>query len=72
MRLALGLISVAAALAAAGTAAAAGASVEIRDAVARVTVVPEDRADVKVEMLTVNKALPLDVRTNGGDVVIDG
>src|ERR1700742_115295 len=72
MRLALGLISVAAALAAAGTAAAAGASVEIRDAVARVTVVPEDRADVKVEMLTTNPSLPLEVRTNGSMTVISG
>ena len=28
--------------------------------------IPEDRADVKVEMLTTNAALPLEVRTEGG------
>ena len=33
---------------------AAAPSVEIRDAVARVTVIPEDRADIKVEFLTTN------------------
>jgi hypothetical protein len=71
MRLALGLISAAAALAAAGAAAAAP-SVEIRDAVARVTVIPEDRTDVKVEMLTTNASLPLEVRTSGSTTVISG
>jgi hypothetical protein len=71
MRLAIGLISAAAALCAAG-AAAAGPSVEIRDAVARVTVVPEDRTDVKVEMLTTNASLPLEVRTSGSETVISG
>ena len=53
-------------------AAAAGPTVEIRDAVARVTIVPEDRADVKVEMLTTNASLPLDVRTSGSATVITG
>src|SRR5579859_1261932 len=72
MRLAIALVSAAAALAAAGTAAAAGPSVEIRDAIARVTVVPEDRADVKVEMLTTNASLPLVVRTNGATTIVDG
>jgi hypothetical protein len=71
MRLATGIICAAAALAAAGAAAAAP-SVEIRDAIARVTIVPEDRADVKVEMLTTNAALPLEVRTSGSMTVIDG
>jgi hypothetical protein len=71
MRLAIALTSAAVALAAAG-AAFAGPSVEIRDAVARVTVIPEDRADVKVEMLTTNAALPLEVHTSGGVTVIDG
>ena len=64
MRLAIAIAAAAAALAAAGAAAAAP-SVEIRDAVARVTVIPEDRADVKVEMLTTNASLPLEVRTMG-------
>jgi hypothetical protein len=58
-------------LAAAGAAAAAP-SVEIRDAVARVTVIPEDRADIKVEMLTVNRALPLEVNAEGDHTVISG
>jgi hypothetical protein len=74
MRLTLALLSVAAAatvLGAAGAAAAAP-SVEIRDAVARVTVIPEDRSDVKVEMLTTNPSLPLEVRTVGTTTVIDG
>ena len=71
MRLAIGLISAAAALCAA-SAAAAAPSVEIRDAVARVTVVPEDRADVKVEMLTTNASLPLAVRVSGSTTIIDG
>jgi hypothetical protein len=53
-------------------AAAAAPSVEIRDAVVRVTVVPEDRADVKVEMVTTNASLPLEVRTVGGQTVIAG
>ena len=71
MRLA---IAIAAAVAAASTAgaAAAGPSVEIRDAVARVIVIPEDRTDVKVEMLTTNRDLPLEVRTSGSETVIDG
>jgi hypothetical protein len=71
MRLAIGLICAAATLGSAG-AAAAGPSVDIRDAVARVTVIPEDRADVKVEMLTTNASLPLEVRTSGSTTVIDG
>jgi hypothetical protein len=71
MRLAIAIAAAAATVCAAG-AAAAGPSVEIRDAVARVTVIPEDRADVKVEFLTINRALPLEVRTNGGETIIDG
>lgn len=71
MRLAIAIAAAAGALAAAG-AASAGPSVEVRDAVARVTVVPEDRADIKVEMLTTNASLPLEVRTVGSQTVIDG
>jgi len=64
-------------LLAAGAAMAAGsaqaASVEIRDAVARVTVVPEDRSDVKVEVLKPNSRVPLTVRTvPGGRTIVDG
>eukprot|EP01030_Chromulinospumella_sphaerica_P025847 gene25847-26012_t len=45
-----------------GATAAQAASVEFKDAVARVVVIPEDRADVKVEFLTTNPGLPLTVR----------
>jgi hypothetical protein len=66
-------IALAATLVTVATAGAANAaSVEIRDAVARVTVIPEDRNDVKVEFLTTNSDLPLQVRTVGGETVIDG
>jgi len=53
-------------------AAAADPSVKIKDAVARVVVVPEARGDVKVEFLTTNKSLPLNIRQNGSDVTVDG
>ncbi|HEX2560206.1 GIN domain-containing protein [Phenylobacterium sp.] len=62
--------AVLAASAAAG--AAQAASVEIRDAVARVVVSPESRADVVVEVLTRNERLPLEVRQVGDRVLIDG
>lgn len=71
MRTAIALAAAAIGLGAAG-AAAAGPSVEIRDAVARVTIVPEDRPDVKVEMLSTNPSLPLEVRTSGSTTVISG
>ena len=70
MRTSIALVAAAAALFNAG--AASAASVEIRDAVARVTVIPEDRNDVRVEFLTTNADLPLMVRTAGGVTVIDG
>jgi hypothetical protein len=72
MRLALAIAAAATALAAADAAAAASSSVEFRDAIVRVTVIPEDRADVKVEMLTTNAALPIEVRTAGSRTVISG
>jgi hypothetical protein len=71
MRLAIAIAAAATTLVAAGTASAAP-SVEIRDAVARVTVMPGDRADIKVEMLTTNGRLPLEVRTMGSETVISG
>ena len=61
-----------AAVALMGGAAAAAPSVQIKDAVARVTVIPENRADVKVEFLTRNPALPLVVTRIGDKTVIDG
>jgi hypothetical protein len=70
MRASIALVAALAAIATAGSAGAA--SVDIRDAVARVTVIPEDRNDVKVEFLTTNADLPLQVRTIGGETIIDG
>lgn len=55
-----------------GATGAQAASVEIKDAVARVVVIPENRADVKVEFLTTNPGLPLTVRTEGDKTVVDG
>jgi hypothetical protein len=71
MRLAIALVAAATTLVISGAAAAAP-SVEIKDAVARVTVVPEDRSDVKVEMITTNGSLPIEVRTVGSQTVISG
>lgn len=70
MRRLIASFAVVAAAAFATTAQAA--SVEIRDAVARVVVSPESRADVAVEILTRNGRLPLEVRQTGDRVVIDG
>ena len=52
--------------------AAQAASVEVKDAVARVTVIPENRSDIKVEFLTSNPALPLEIRTFAGRTIVDG
>lgn len=52
--------------------AAQAATVEVRDAVARVIVAPEARSDIRVEMLTTNPSLPLTVRTRDEAVIIDG
>ena len=62
----------AAAAVACSASAAGAASVDIRDAVARVTVVPEDRADIKVEIIAPNARLPLSVRTFGDQTIVDG
>lgn len=53
-------------------AASAAPSLKVKDAVARVVIIPENRTDVKVEFLTTNAALPLTVRQNGDQVVVDG
>jgi hypothetical protein len=71
MRALLILAAGAAALGFAGAAAAAP-SVKIKDAVVRVVVIPEARADVKVEFLTTNKSLPLTIRQNGAETIVDG
>lgn len=75
MRATTTLAVLAAAVSAAGAiggAAQAEPSVKIKDAVARVVIIPEDRPDVKVEFLTTNASLPLTVRRDGDDVIVDG
>lgn len=52
--------------------AAQAAEVKVRDAVARVVVVPEDRQDIRVDILSTNPSLPLQVRTDGDNVIVDG
>lgn len=69
MRFQIMLLAAAAAMTAG---AAQAASVELRDAVARVTVVPEDRSDVKVEITRQNAELPLSISTSGDRTIIDG
>lgn len=64
---------IALALAAVGLAGGAqAATVEVQDAVARVIVIPEARQDVKVEFLTTHPELPLQIRTRGDQVIVDG
>lgn len=70
MRVSMAILAAAAAMTAAG--AANAAAIEVRDAVARVTVIPEDRSDVKVEFLRTHDKLPLTVRTENGKTIIDG
>ena len=69
MRLPMIILGLGAGLA---TSAAHAQSVEIKDAVVRDTVIPEARSDIKVEFLSSHPQLPLQVRTAGGKVVIDG
>jgi hypothetical protein len=52
--------------------AASAASVEVKDAVARVTVIPENRTDIKVDIIQANSQLPLEVRTFAGRTIVDG
>ncbi len=70
MRISLMLAATAAAALAAG--AAGAASVEVKDAVARVTVIPENRTDIKVDIIQANPQLPLEVRTFAGRTIVDG
>src|SRR5260370_327232 len=73
MRTVLMLAAAGAALFAAGAASAASAaSVEVKDAVARVTVIRENRTDVKVEVIQANPRLPIEVRSLGGETIVDG
>jgi hypothetical protein len=56
----------------AATGAAAAPSVEIDNAVARVTVSPEPRPDVRVDVIRANPRLPLRVWSFAGKTYIDG
>ena len=51
---------------------ASAASVEVKNAAARVSVIPEARSDIKVEMVTTNPKLALEVRSQGDRVIVDG
>ena len=55
-----------------GSSALAEPAVSIRDAAVRVTVIPEDRQDVKVQLVTTNAALPLEVRGELDHVIVEG
>jgi len=61
-----------AAVAALSAGAAQAASIEVKDAVARVTVVPENRSDIKVEIISPNPRVPLSIRTLGDRTIVDG
>lgn len=65
-------ILIVAGAAAAACNAANAATAEIRDAAARVTVIPEARSDIKVEMLSTNPKLPLRVQVSEDRTIIDG
>jgi len=70
MRRSIALVGALTSLAAAG--AASAASVAVKDAVARVTVIPETRSDVKVEIIATNPKLQLKIRSFGGRTIVDG
>jgi hypothetical protein len=70
MGLRIALLAAAAAALTAG--AAQAAVVEFNDAVARVTIIPEARSDVRVEIVKPNGDLPLRVTTSGDRTVITG
>jgi hypothetical protein len=66
------LMAILAVAAAFSASAANAASVEIRDAVARVTIVPQDRSDIRVEIVRPHPELPLSVSVSGDRTLIDG
>ena len=70
MKIGLGLAAAAGALAMCG--AASAAEVIIHDAVMRVTVIPEARSDVSVEVVRNNPHFRIGVTRVGNDVSIDG
>lgn len=61
-----------AAVAVTSAGAAQAATIEVKDAVARITVVPEDRKDVRVEVVAPNAKLPIGIRVVGDRTILDG
>ncbi|CAN7289030.1 DUF2807 domain-containing protein [Phenylobacterium sp. LjRoot219] len=72
MRAPIALLAGAVASLAAAQAAAAATALEIKDAVAQLTIIPEDRADVRVEVIAGHPRLPLKLKDGRGRIVIDG
>ncbi|WP_395674283.1 GIN domain-containing protein [Phenylobacterium sp.] len=70
MRLAVSALIGTCALAAGGVAQAA--EVKIRDAAARVTVIPESRSDILVEVVRANPDLPIRIRQERNVTLVDG
>jgi hypothetical protein len=68
----ISLLLAASAAAALAACAASAASVEVKDAVARVTVIPENRTGIKIDVIQANSRLPLEVRTFAGRTIVDG
>ena len=66
------LVLAASLLLSAAGAVAASPSVQIRDAAARVTVIPEARADVSVVVIKTNPKLPIWISKVGEKVAIHG
>ena len=66
------MMTAALAVVAAASGAAAQPNVQIRNAVARVVVVPEARTDVSVVIIKSNRKLPLQVKHFGDAVIVDG
>ena len=60
------------AIASLAASSAQAASIEILDAVARVTIIPEARSDIKVDVTRPNGSLPLRIRTVGDRTILDG
>jgi hypothetical protein len=71
MRSAIAMAAAAATYASAAAAQAAVPGVEIKDAAARVIVIPENRADIRVEIVSANPRLPLRIKP-GRRTVVDG
>jgi hypothetical protein len=65
-------VTLLAAMAALSAGTAQAATLEIDDALVRVTVIPEDRGDIRVEVTRPHAGLPLQVSTAGDRTVIDG